>query len=273
MSEHTIQGGAGIPPEIRRMIDASFDGPSGAVDAAHVERLAQDNPAIRAELDATRSMIAGLRRECGTIDVTGAVLSKIDAGSPFVDIERRHRRSRRRTAVCVSVVLVVGGIATLQAVYPELSDFGSGTRPISTLTEAGCRDAVDGAQAVASAVGTITESLVTPVSNKSAASKDLPERGSSVPMRRTSLRLGDTSAYESGLAWRLSAATATPSGGRPAEWIRPCPASMSVAWQAPSCVTVRGGDFPSRGTAWVSGWRQDVPGLPIAEALPKAPGK
>jgi len=249
-----------VTPEIRRLIDAYLDGPIDASlhgsDAARLEELARTNPSIMAELEAQRSLVAKLRAPSGRIDVSNAVLSKIQIDSPFVEIERRHRRARRRAAVCVSVVLAVGGVALLQSMYPELSDFGTGERPISTLTEAGRRDAVDGAQAVASAVGTITRTLVEP------AASEGQRRGA---IRRQPLQLGDTSRYEASASWQLTSATCAPSGVRPIAWMQPCGESISVAWQAPSIVTIRGGDLPARGITWVSGWRQEVPGTPSQE--------
>lgn len=253
-----------VTPEIRRLIDAYLDGPIDSPDAARIEKLAKSNPAILAELEAQRSMLAALRAPSGRIDVTDAVLSKIHVDSPFVEIERRHRRARRRAAVCVSIVLAVGGVALLQSMYPELSDFGTGERPISTLTEAGRRDAVDGAQAVASAVGTITRTLVEP------ATFDGTRRGA---LPRQPLQLGDTSRYEPAMSWQLTSATSTPSGTRPIAWMRPCGESISVAWQAPSIVTIRGGDLPASGITWVSGWRQEVPGIPSQESENQPPEK
>lgn len=253
-----------VTPEIRRLIDAYLDGPIDSPDAARLEELARTNPGIMAELEAQRSLIAKLRAPSGRIDVADAVLSKIHIDSPFVEIERRHRRARRRAAVCVSVVLAVGGVALLQSMYPELSDFGTGERPISTLTEAGRRDAVDGAQAVASAVGTITRTLVEP------AASEGQRRGG---IRRQPLQLGDTSRYEASVAWQLTSATCAPSGVRPIAWMPPCGESISVAWQAPSIVTIRGGDLPSRGITWVSGWRQEVPGTPSQESENRPPEK
>lgn len=253
-----------ITPETRRLIDAYLDGPIDSPDAARIEELAKANPAVMAEIEAQRSMLAALRAPSGRIDVTDAVLSTIHADSPFVEIERRQRRARRRTAVCVSIVLAVGGVALLQSMYPELSDFGTGERPISTLTEAGRRDAVDGAQAVASAVGTITRTLVEPTTSESTR-RTSP--------RRQPLQLGDTSRYETSMSWQLTSATSTPSGTRPIAWMRPCGESISVAWQAPSIVTVRGGDLPARGITWVSGWRQEVPGIPPQESENRPPEK
>ncbi|MCC6229715.1 MAG: zf-HC2 domain-containing protein [Phycisphaerales bacterium] len=241
-----------ITPEVRRLIDAYLDGSIDSPDAARIEELAKVSSAVMAELEAQRSMLAALRAPSGRIDVTGAVLSKIHADSPFVEIERRQHRARRRTAVCVSVVIAVGGVALLQSMYPELSDFGTGERPISTLTEAGRRDAVDGAQAVASAVGTITRTLVEPQS---------PESPRRATQRRTALQLGDTSRYEMSSSWQLTSATSMPSGTRPIAWMQPCGESISVAWQAPSIVTIRAGELPRRGITWVGGWRQDVPGV------------
>lgn len=253
-----------ITPEIRRLIDAYLDGPIDSPDAARVEELAKANPAVLGEIEAQRSMLAALRAPSGRIDLTEAVLSKINIDSPFVEIERRHRRARRRAAVCVSVVLAVGGVALLQSMYPELSDFGTGERPITTLTEAGRRDAIDGAQAVASAVGTITRTLVEPAT---------PECTRRYSPRRTMLQLGDTSRYEASISWQLTSASCTPSGARPIAWMQPCGESISVAWQAPSIVTIRGGDLPSRGITWVSGWRQEVPGIPSQEIDGQSPQK
>lgn len=258
MSERPLHTPA-LSPEERRLIDACMDSTLQGNDAARAEELTRTNPAFSAELEAQRSMIASLRAPSGRIDVTASVLDAIHEASPFVEIERRHRRARHRTAACVSVLLAVGGIVTLQAMYPELSDFGAGPRPISTLTEAGRRDAVDGAQAVASAVGTITQSLVSPASE--------PARRSSP--RRPSLGLGDTSAYEPSPSWHLTAANSAPSGVCPVAWSQPCNASMSVAWQAPSIVTIRGGDLPTRGITWVGGWKYVVPGLPPEDQTPR----
>ncbi|MCC6971349.1 MAG: hypothetical protein IT434_14135 [Phycisphaerales bacterium] len=256
-----------ITPEIRRLIDAYLDSPTDASshgpDAARLEEVARTNPAIMAELEAQRSLLAALRAPSARIDVTDAVLAKVHAESPFVEIERRHRRARRRAAVCISIVVAVGGVALLQSMYPELSDFGTGERPISTLTEAGRRDAVDGAQAVASAVGTITRTLVEPA----------PDNTRRSLRSRPALQLGDTSRYESSMSWQLTSATSTPSGTRPAAWMHPCDESISVAWQAPAIVTIRAGELPRRGITWVGGWRQQVPGIPTQEFEGLSPRK
>lgn len=242
-----------ITPEIRRLLDAYLDGPIDNPDAARIEELAKANPAVAAELEAQRSMLAALRAPSGRIDMTEAVLSKINIDSPFVEIGRRHRRARRRTAVCVSVVLAVGGVALLQSMYPELSDFGTGERPISTLTEASRRDAVDGAQAVASAVGTITRTLVEPAT---------PENSRRYSPRRAMLQLGDTSRYEPSNSWQLASASISHGDLRPISWTPPSSELISGAWQAPSMLMTRGGDRPGIEIAWVSGWRQGVSGIP-----------
>lgn len=259
---------AAMTPEMQRLIDEYLDRPcsigEGAGEAGPIENLARNNPAVRAELEAHRSVLAAIRSPLGRIDVADAVLSAIHAEQPFVEIERRHRRARRRTALCVSVVLAVGGLALLQTMYPELSDFGAGERPISTLTEAGRRDAVDGAQAMASAVGTITKSLVEP-----GTAGDSRHHAP----RRPALSLGDTSSYEPKLSWELTSASIAPSDARPMTWLRPCGESISVAWQAPANVTIRDGDLPASGVTWVGGWRQDVPGLSVPERQDAAPRK
>ncbi len=259
---------AAISPEMQRLIDDHLDRPrstgEGGGESGPIDQLALTNPAVMAELDAQRSVIAAIRGPVGRIDVTDAVLSAVHSESPFVEIERRQRRARRRTALCVSVVLAVGGLAVLQAMYPELSDFGAGQRPISTLTEAGHRDVVDGAQAMASAVGTITKSLVEP------GEAGVPRRHAP---RRAALGLGDTSNYDPKLSWELTSAWIAPSDARPLTWLRPCGESISVAWQAPANVTIRDGDLPASGVTWVGGWRQDVPGLSVPERHDAAPRK